>query len=189
MAADRDPSPSGEGSAHVRYADGLRRAFRLLNRRFMVPMWRLGLGGMLNSWPTVGGRLMVLVHRGRRSGREYRTPLNYAIVDGQVYCLAGFGGGSDWEKILDGGTYTILSGPDRWKTGRTKEIGGAYCGRRRQPPFDDLRHPGLRAIGTQDQHPAPKHGRLSPWPVSPLGGCYGAKFVFQSKAQETASVG
>ena len=114
MAANTDPSPSGEGSSHLRYADGLRRAFRLLNRRFMVPMWRLGLGGMLNSWPTVGGRLMVLVHRGRRSGREYRTPLNYAIVDGQVYCLAGFGGGSDWYRNVLAAPRVEVWLPDGW---------------------------------------------------------------------------
>jgi deazaflavin-dependent oxidoreductase (nitroreductase family) len=94
LMATRDPSPS-EGSSHIRYADELRQAFRWLNR-FMVPLWRLGLGGLLNSWPSVGGQFMVLVHRGRRSGREYRTPLNYAIVREDIYCLAGFGRATDW---------------------------------------------------------------------------------------------
>jgi len=93
MAA-KDPSP-GEGSSHIHYTGGLRQAFRWLNR-FMVPLWRLGLGGLLNSWPSVGGQFMVLVHRGRRSGREYRTPLNYAIVKGDIHCLAGFGRATDW---------------------------------------------------------------------------------------------
>jgi deazaflavin-dependent oxidoreductase (nitroreductase family) len=90
----QDPSP-GEGSSHVDHADLLRSAFRWLNR-FMVPMWRLGFGGLLNAWPSVGGQLLVLVHRGRKSGREYRTPLNYAEVEGNVYCLAGFGAATDW---------------------------------------------------------------------------------------------
>ncbi len=93
--ATKDPSPGGEGSFSTRHVDGMRRAFRMLNR-IMVPLWRLGLGGMLNSWPTVGGRLMVLVHPGRRSGRVYRTPLNYAVVAGRIYCLAGFGDSTDW---------------------------------------------------------------------------------------------
>ena len=72
LMATEGPSPIGEGPSSIRYADELRMAFKLLNR-FMVPLWRLGLGGWLNSWPAVGGRLMVLVHRVRRSGREYRT--------------------------------------------------------------------------------------------------------------------
>jgi deazaflavin-dependent oxidoreductase (nitroreductase family) len=97
----------------MRHADGMRRAFRLLNRA-MVPLWQLGLGGVLNSWPSVGGQLMVLVHRGRRSGIEYRTPLNYAIVDGHVYCLAGFGGASDWYRnALAAGEVEVWL-PDGW---------------------------------------------------------------------------
>jgi deazaflavin-dependent oxidoreductase (nitroreductase family) len=91
----------------------LQKAFRLLNR-FMVPLWRLGLGGMLNSWPSVGGRLMVLVHRGRRSGREYRTPLNYAIVDDHVYCLAGFGEATDWYRNALAAPSVEVWLPDGW---------------------------------------------------------------------------
>ena len=33
-----------------------------------------------------------------------------------------FGGGSGWEAILEGGTYTVLSGPSRWTTGKIKGI-------------------------------------------------------------------
>jgi len=36
--------------------------------------------------------------------------------------LTWFGGGSDWDKILEGGTYTILSGPQRWTSGSIKGI-------------------------------------------------------------------
>ena len=112
MMATEDPSP-GEGSSDIRHADALRKAFRLLNR-FMVPLWRLGLGGLLNSWPSVGGRLMVLVHRGRRSGLEYRTPLNYAVVDGRVHCLAGFGGATDWYHNALAAPTVELWLPDGW---------------------------------------------------------------------------
>jgi deazaflavin-dependent oxidoreductase (nitroreductase family) len=85
LMATRDPSPD-EGSSHIRHADQMRQAFRWLNR-FMISLWRLGLGGLLNSWPA---------DRGRRSGRQYRTPLNYAMVKGDIYCLAGFGRATDW---------------------------------------------------------------------------------------------
>ena len=67
---------------------------------FMVWMWKIGLGRMLNSWPSVGGRIMVIQHRGRRSGKEYLTPVNYAIADGEIYCTAGFGPRTDWYRNI-----------------------------------------------------------------------------------------
>ena len=123
LMATEDPSPTGEGSSHIRHAAGLRKAFRLLNS-FMVPMWRLGLGGMLNAWPTVGGRFMVLVHRGRRSGREYRTPLNYAAVDGHLYCLAGFGPATDWYRNALAAPRVEVWLPDGWWQAKAVDASG-----------------------------------------------------------------
>ena len=77
----------------------LRRIFHAMNH-FMVFMWKIGLGRMLNSWPAVGGRIMVIQHRGRRSGKEYLTPVNYAIEDGEIYCTAGFGPRTDWYRNI-----------------------------------------------------------------------------------------
>ena len=68
----------------------LRAVFRYQNR-FMVMMWRLGLGRLVNIWPRGSGRMLVLGHTGRRSGLRRWTPLNYARVDGQLYCVSGFG--------------------------------------------------------------------------------------------------
>jgi deazaflavin-dependent oxidoreductase (nitroreductase family) len=82
----------------------LRRIFHAMNH-FMVFMWKIGLGRMINSWPSVGGRIMVIRHRGRKSGKEYLTPVNYAIVDNEIYCTAGFGSGTDWYR-------NILANPD-----------------------------------------------------------------------------
>jgi hypothetical protein len=79
--------------------DMTRRMFHTLNR-FMVIMWKLGMGRMINFWPAVVGRIMVIKHRGRKSGREYLTPVNYAIVDGEIYCTAGFGSISDWHRNM-----------------------------------------------------------------------------------------
>jgi len=73
----------------------LRQGFKYLNR-YMVLMWRLGLGKWLNSVPTLLGRYMVIVHTGRKSGLKRFAPVNYAVVDGSVYCVAGFGAGSHW---------------------------------------------------------------------------------------------
>jgi deazaflavin-dependent oxidoreductase (nitroreductase family) len=76
-------------------AERLRAAFRHINP-FMVAMWRLGLGRWVNVWPSGPGRIFVLGHTGRRTGSRRWTPLNYAMVDGELYCTAGFGTASDW---------------------------------------------------------------------------------------------
>ena len=121
LMATQGPSPDGEGPSPVRYAEQLRKAFRQLNR-FMVPMWRLGMGGLLNSWPSVGGQMLVLIHRGRRSGREYRTPLNFALVDGQVYCLAGFGGRTDWYRNALAAPEIQVWLPNTWSDAQVVDV-------------------------------------------------------------------
>lgn len=76
----------------------LRRAFGYLNRYLMVPMFRLGLAPFLGS--PLGGYVMVLKTIGRKTGKVRYTPVNYAIANGNVYCLAGFGTISDWYRNL-----------------------------------------------------------------------------------------
>ena len=50
----------------------LRRAFRLLNRYWMVPLFRLGLGRWIVNPFT--GYIMVLITIGRRSGQRRYAP-------------------------------------------------------------------------------------------------------------------
>jgi len=79
--------------------DTLRKIFHVLNR-FMVWMWKMGWGRAINIWPAGFGRIMVIKHRGRKSGKEYLTPVNFALVDGVIYCTAGFGPVSDWYRNM-----------------------------------------------------------------------------------------
>lgn len=79
--------------------DNLRKTFHKMNR-FMVWMWKIGMGKWINIWPAVVGRIMVIKHRGRKSGKEYLTPVNYTIVEGEIYCTAGFGAFSDWYRNI-----------------------------------------------------------------------------------------
>jgi len=79
--------------------ESLRKFFHIMNR-FMVWMWKRGWGKQINAWPEKLGRIMVIKHRGRKSGKEYLTPVNYAIVDGEIYCTAGFGSISDWYRNM-----------------------------------------------------------------------------------------
>ena len=64
----------------------------------MVPVFRLGLGALISNPLT--GYIMVLKTIGAKSGRVRYTPLNYAIRDGQVYCMAGWGQISHWYRNL-----------------------------------------------------------------------------------------
>jgi len=98
--------------------------FKLLNR-FMLALWRLGLGGWVNGWPSVGGRIMVLTHVGRKTGISRRIPLNYAIVDGDVYCTAAFGSRSDWYRNLLANPEVEIWLPDGWWAGSASDISGS----------------------------------------------------------------
>jgi deazaflavin-dependent oxidoreductase (nitroreductase family) len=90
----------------------LRRLFRYLNRFFMVPAFRLGLGPIVGNPFT--GYIMVLKTIGQKTGKVRYAPVNYAVLNGHVYCLSGFGQASHWyrnlraqprvEVILPGGT-------------------------------------------------------------------------------------
>jgi deazaflavin-dependent oxidoreductase (nitroreductase family) len=77
----------------------LRQVMRQVNRFFMVPVLRLGMGWLMGS--PLSGYIMLLRTTGRKSGKMRYTPLNYAIVDGDVCCLAGFGEGSHWLANLE----------------------------------------------------------------------------------------
>ena len=78
--------------------DSMRKFFKLLNRFFMVPMFRLGLGWLMVNPFT--GYIMVLKVIGRKSGKTRYAPVNYAIYKGCVWCVSGGRNTSDWFKNL-----------------------------------------------------------------------------------------
>jgi len=69
--------------------------FKKFNK-FMVTNFRLGLGPLFTGKLGNIGHIMVLTTIGRKSGLRRRTPVNYAILRGSVYCVAGFGQRADW---------------------------------------------------------------------------------------------
>jgi deazaflavin-dependent oxidoreductase (nitroreductase family) len=99
----------------------LAQGFKVFNR-FMLLMWRLGLGRWINFWPDKVGRIMVIGHTGRRSGLRRWTPVNYDLVDGDVICLAGFGATSDWYRNVMVDPQVEVWLPDGWWAGIAEDI-------------------------------------------------------------------
>ncbi len=81
----------------------LRRIFRLLNRFFMVPAFRLGLGVLMGT--PFSGYILVMKMKGWKSAKTRYVPVNYAIKNGNIYCLSGFGKQAHWYRNL-------MAGPD-----------------------------------------------------------------------------
>lgn len=69
-----------------------------LNRWFMVPAHRLGLGAWIGT--PIGGYILLLRVRGRKSGLMRQTPLSYLVADGSAWVLAGFGTRTEWYRNL-----------------------------------------------------------------------------------------
>ncbi len=111
--------------ADMQYSDEkrqlLKHTFKYLNR-VMLLMWRLGLGGFINIAPRYLGRIMVLVHTGRKSGRTRYTPVNFVAMDGDIYCMAGFGQQSQWYKNIQTHPEVEIWLPDGWWTGQAEEV-------------------------------------------------------------------
>jgi deazaflavin-dependent oxidoreductase (nitroreductase family) len=97
-----------------------RRAFKSFNR-FMLLMWRLGMGFWFR-WPQVFGRIMVISHYGRKTGLLRRTPVNYALLEDDLFCTAGFGGGSDWYKNIIKNPQVEVWTPDGWWSGIGEDV-------------------------------------------------------------------
>ncbi len=114
MSADRAAGAAGaatpEATPARRWDEVLRRAFHQLNKT-MVPALTSPVGAWVGS-PVVG-YMGVLTTTGRRSGVQRRTPLNYAILDGSVYLLAGFGPRTDWLRNLQAHPHVALRLPGR----------------------------------------------------------------------------
>jgi len=87
-------APLPYGRLVARLLRPLQRAFTVLNRGFMAPMFRAGLGWTIGNPLT--GHVMLLRTHGRRSGVRREAPVGYVIRDGSVYVVAGYGVRTPW---------------------------------------------------------------------------------------------
>ncbi len=108
MTADDRTSTS---DPDLPYSARLHRSFMVFSRWFAGPLLRAGVWPLMNNPLT--GYVFLLRTRGSKSGRLRDAPLDYALVDGHVYCIAGFGDHTQWlrnvradarvEAVLPGG--------------------------------------------------------------------------------------
>lgn len=65
---------------------------------------------------------MVITHTGRKTGLRRQTPVNYAIVNGEIYCVAGFGPVSDWYRNLLAHPQVEVWLPEGWWAGQAEDV-------------------------------------------------------------------
>ena len=72
--------------------------------RTMARLNKRGLNRLVRHTAPVTPGMGVVIHRGRRSGREYQTPVNvFRTADGFMFALP-YGPGSDWvQNVLAAG--------------------------------------------------------------------------------------
>ena len=89
LAPPPPPTPASER---------LRLQLMALNRIATVPIMRAGLGAWFAT--PIGGYVLLLRVRGRRSGRIRDIPLSYFVANGAPWVLAGWGTATQWYRNL-----------------------------------------------------------------------------------------
>jgi deazaflavin-dependent oxidoreductase (nitroreductase family) len=97
-----------------------RSVFKYGNRFVMIPVLRLGLGRFMSNPAT--GYFLLLQTTGRKSRQPRLTPLNYAIDNGCVVCLAGFGEHAHWLANIRSDPHVQVQLPGRVVTGIATEV-------------------------------------------------------------------
>jgi deazaflavin-dependent oxidoreductase (nitroreductase family) len=100
----------------------LRQGFKKYLNPFMLTMWRLGMGKWFKVCPEISGNVMVLTHIGRKTGIKRYQPLNFAIVDDDIYCVAAFGGISDWYRNIRANPNVEVWLPNGWWAGVAEDF-------------------------------------------------------------------
>jgi deazaflavin-dependent oxidoreductase (nitroreductase family) len=108
------------GPLMTRALPQIQRAFRFVNRYVAIPLIEAGLGPLCNTPLT--GSLMVLRTRGRTSGLWREAPLGYLVLDGNVYCCAGFGRRTQWLRNIEADPHVEVQLPTLAVTGIAEEV-------------------------------------------------------------------
>lgn len=120
MTASSSTRPLPYGPFMTRRLPQIQHAFRWVNRFVAVPLLEAGLGPLCNTPLT--GSLMVLRTRGRTSGQWREAPLGYLVLDGHVYCCAGFGYRTHWFRNIQADPHVEVLLPTLAVTGIAEEV-------------------------------------------------------------------
>lgn len=189
MADDTPPDPSvtrfGElpyGPTLTRLLEPMHAGFLKVNRWVAVPLLRAGMGPIVST-PFLGS-LMILRTTGRKSGVIREIPLGYTILDGCVYCIAGFGPQTQWLKniLADPNVEAVLpvgavrgvaeevTDPDEWaRSFRALMLSMGFLGRATAGDVRGLSDDALRAAGAHLPVVRIRPTGIAPGPADPGG--------------------
>ncbi len=100
--------------------DRLREIFKRFNV-FMLFLWRIGMGRWMEVWPKYAGRIMVLIHTGRKTGIRRRTPVNFTMLGEDIIIVAGFGAAADWYRNIKRNPRVEVWLPTGWWEGQARD--------------------------------------------------------------------
>ena len=95
-------------------------AFRFLNPKTTIPLLRAGLGPWMGT--PIGGWLLLLRVRGRRSGLVREIPLSYLVDEGSAWVMAGFGPSTQWYRNLLADPHVEVVLPGRTRSCLAEEV-------------------------------------------------------------------
>lgn len=114
------PAPLPYSPTMTRLLEPIRRGFRLLNTYVAVPAIKAGAGPLLAT--SQAGSIMVLRTVGRKSGLLREAPLGYAVLDGRVLVIAGYGRGAHWFRNALANPEVEVALPGAVLAGRAEEV-------------------------------------------------------------------
>lgn len=104
------PPQPATGTVSRLLSEGSRGLLRRANR-VMVPLHRNGVIAWLDS-PIAGWQALITT-TGARSGQPRPTPVNYVVIDGAAWLLAGYGDRTQWYRNLQADPRVELLRPGR----------------------------------------------------------------------------
>jgi deazaflavin-dependent oxidoreductase (nitroreductase family) len=127
----------------------LQRTFKRLNPN-VLRLWRWHVGWMMSAVPPLTGKTMVVSHVGRTSGLRRQTPLNYAVLEGDVWCTTNVR--SQWLRNVEANPEVTV-----WLPLRRPRRGRATI-----LPVDEAHVDRLRAVLLASGFAAERFGGLHP---------------------------
>ena len=114
------PAPLPYGPTMTRLLEPMRRGFKWFNTYVAVPAIKVGAGPLLAT--AQGGSIMVLRTVGRKSGLVREAPLGYAVLDGRVLVIAGYGRKAHWFRNALANPAVEVALPGAVLAGRAEEV-------------------------------------------------------------------